>query len=330
MHAKMIKKLSPGLVVAVVAVLMISVPVLAGSKPASPAARPVLQVPAPVTVDLYAMQGTLLLDGGSVSVPIWGFTTSATGPAALPGPVIDVVAGSPVTITLTNVDLPENVSLVIPGMDMAPDTTGVALGDTATYIFTASEPGTYLYYSGVDEQAQMPMGLYGAMIVRSTTVGQAYDDAATAYDEEALLVLSEIDPDFNEAIFLGTYGTSQTAFDYAPEYWLINGEVYPDTDPIAATSGDRVLVRYVNAGSREHTMMVLGMHMRTYAADGFLLPSPFDTFSPALAAGQTQDLIATMPTVATASEFPLFNREGYLNNGQTSPGGMMTMLQVGP
>ena len=43
------------------------------------------------------------------------------------------------------------------------------------------------------------MGLYGALVVRPATAGQAYDDAATAFDDEAVLVLSEIDPALNNA-----------------------------------------------------------------------------------------------------------------------------------
>ena len=177
MHRKLFRAL-PGLLLAVVLMLIISVPVFAVSRPARPPAQAL--TPGPVTISLYAMPGTLLLNGGSDSASIWGFTTSPTGPATLPGPVIDVVAGSVVTITLTN-NLPaQNVSLLIPGMALVPDSVGVAPGNTATYVFTASEPGTYLYQSGVNPQVQALMGLYGAMIVRPTAAGQAYNDPATA------------------------------------------------------------------------------------------------------------------------------------------------------
>ena len=37
-------------------------------------------------------------------------------------------------------------------------------------------------------------------------------------------------------------------YDYLATYWLINGKAYPDTAPITATAGQRVLLRYVNAG----------------------------------------------------------------------------------
>src|SRR5262245_32207911 len=59
--------------------------------------------------------------------------------------------------------------------------------------------GTYLYGSGGDGGRQQAMGLYGALIVRPSTAGRAYESAATAYDVEAPLVLSAVDPAFNNA-----------------------------------------------------------------------------------------------------------------------------------
>jgi len=36
--------------------------------------------------------------------------------------------------------------------------------------------------------------------------------------------------------------------DYAAKYFLFNGKAYPQTDPIVADMGPKVLLRYVNAG----------------------------------------------------------------------------------
>ena len=35
--------------------------------------------------------------------------------------------------------------------------------------------------------------------------------------------------------------------NYAPRYWLINGQAYPDTAEIDTIAGNTVLLRYVNA-----------------------------------------------------------------------------------
>ena len=71
------------------------------------------------------------------------------------------------------------------------------------------------------------MGLYGALIVRPAAVGQAYAYAGgrQRLHDEAVLVLSEIDPALNNS-------ATPAAFDmrkFAPKYFLINGKAYPDT-----------------------------------------------------------------------------------------------------
>ena len=85
---------------------------------------------------------------------------------------------------------------------MVPDTTGVAPGGTKIYTFTPTRPGTYLYEAGLlpNAQHQVAMGLYGALIVRPTA-GDAgvHRPGSTAFDDEAVLVLSEIDPALNSA-----------------------------------------------------------------------------------------------------------------------------------
>ena len=71
---------------------------------------------------------------------------------------------------------------------------------------------------------QVAMGLYGALIVQPAT-------APTTYSSEAVLVLSEIDPDLNAA---------PTTFDmgeYRPRYWLINGQTYPNIPAVSIASG---------------------------------------------------------------------------------------------
>jgi len=164
---------------------------------------------AAVTKDLCALPGTATLTG-AVTVPIWGFgapTTPGdctTATASLPGPVLDVNEGDVVTINVTNA-LPagHTIRFEVPGIDFVAGDTDAAVGSTVTRTFTASAAGTYLYQSAGDGGRQGAMGLYGALIVRPTSApdtpipGQAYDPVSTAYDVEATLVLSAVDPGFN-------------------------------------------------------------------------------------------------------------------------------------
>ncbi len=55
---------------------------------------------------------------------------------------------------------------------------------------------------------QVAMGLAGAIVVLPATAGQAYGSATTAYDDEAVMVLSEVDPALNTARRPGRASTS--------------------------------------------------------------------------------------------------------------------------
>jgi FtsP/CotA-like multicopper oxidase with cupredoxin domain len=308
-----------------------------------PAVRSALAAP------LAALTGTDIwmcaVDGGSVTmpdgvaVPFWAFVEdtnlgAAGGCAApaLPGPLLDLAQGAVVTVHLTNQIPGQRVSIVFEGQAGVPDRTGVITGNTAAYMVNATDPGTYLYEAGTDVSRQVPMGLSGAMIVRPTTPGRAYADAITAYDVESVLVLSEIDPalNANPATF--------NPLNFDPEYFLINGLPWDPkpaaTNPvISATAGQRVLLRYVNAGSEHHTMMLLGARETFIAKDAFPIRFPYSLTSETIPTGSTADAIVTVPAVPSGTRFPLFNRNMELTNGafpnsDHSPGGMMTFIQV--
>jgi FtsP/CotA-like multicopper oxidase with cupredoxin domain len=308
--------------------------------------------PAPVQIDLCAKTGTATMPDGS-SVTIWGFalgTCSTAGAATLPGPVLgkdtaEIVAGNPVKVNLyVDSSFPQNVSIVFPGQDVltcdavpspvAPDGQGASPGNSTCYAFTPNA-GTFLYEAGRNPTAQVPMGLYGALVVRPApclvTPCQAYPDANSIYNVEAVLLLSEIDPALNAAI---GGGGSFNMLDYHPQFWLINGKSYPDTEQVPALAGQKVLLRYVNAGLNQHTMMLLGMHENFVAKDAYPLTFPYELDSETFASGSTADAIATLPASSLPGEkFPLYNRQLHLTNGDASnpnqiPGGMMTFISV--
>jgi FtsP/CotA-like multicopper oxidase with cupredoxin domain len=290
-----------------------------------------------VLKELCAKAGTLqplpTTDPG-LSIPIWGFGEPtipgdcSTATASLPGPVLDVNEGDVVTLMVTNA-LPgtRTISIDAPGIVFDPGPTDAASNATVALTFTAGAPGTYLYQSSGDAGRQTAMGLYGALIVRSNTSGQAYDDASTAYDSEASLVLSAVDPGFNAD------PDNFNMHQYLATYWLINGKSYPDTAPISAPAGSRLLLRYLNAGFDNSTMMVLGMHEQVLARDANLLNNPFDADAETIPAGATEDAIATIPaTGAGPNGFALYNRQLHVTNGTPAnanytPGGMMTFIQ---
>lgn len=292
---------------------------------------------APVTVDLCATTDAMTTLPGTPSVVVLRYAPG-TCPAAPPtppavvtpgGPIIDVNVGDVVTVNLNN-SLTEATGLLFQGQAMVPDTVGALPGTTKSYTFTATSPGTYLYEAALlpNAQHQVAMGLHGALVVRPAATGQAYDSATTAYDAEAVLVLSELDPALNNA-------ASPAAFDmrnFAPRYFMINGQVYPDTVAIAAAPGNKLLLRYVNAGVQHHSMAMLGLRQNFVAKDASLLPTGAQSVvAETLDPGQTGDAIATVSaTTADASKFPVYDGSLKLyNNGDGSAfGGMMTFVSV--
>ncbi len=280
--------------------------------------------------DLYAVVGTDAVMPGGQSVHIWGYNDTGAAVTRPGGPTLVVDQGDEVTITLHN-QLGEASGLLVQGQRMVPDLTGVAGGGTKAYTFTAGDAGTYLYEAAPlpNAQHQVAMGLYGALVVRPPTSGQAYASTASAYDDEAVLVMGEIDPALNNS-------ATPASFDmraYAPRYFLINGKAHPNTDPIATTGGNRLLLRYVNAGTQYHSMEVLGAHQSLIALDG----SPLDharryvaeTFGP----GQTADAIVTAPSATVDVAMSLFDGSLLLHNSNVSSGGfggMITPIDVAP
>jgi len=285
---------------------------------------------ATVTLDLWAKPGAVTLPGWPSPVAIWGYATTAAGAPTLPGPVLVVNQGDLVTITLTN-GLAEATSLEVPGQGLPPDLAGIAPAASKAYTFTASAVGTYLYQAGPlpAAQHQVPMGLYGALVVRPAGAPtQAYAGAGTGFDDEAVLVLSEIDPLLHAA---------PAGFDlrsFAPRYYLINGVPYPGTAPISTGAGRRVLLRYLNAGLQHHSMALLGLNQTVIAVDGSPRTHAHAVVAETLAPGMTLDAITTIPaTAAAGSRFALHDGSLKLQNNtglgtQAGFGGMLTFLST--
>lgn len=224
---------------------------------------------------------------------------------------IDAAAG--VTLGSTVVT---DAAVVATDIGSAVTGTGVALGSTITGV----TPGVSFTMSAAATAS--------ATGVTVTAPATAYASAATTYQDEAVLVLSEIDPALNTS-------ANPAGFDmrnYAPKYFLINGKPYPSTDPIATAAGRAVLLRYVNAGAKHHSMSVLGLRQIFVAKDGSTLPTlNHNVAAETLAAGQTGDAIVTVPAAAiTASRFAVYDASLALHNGNAAGfGGMLTFVATG-
>ena len=198
-------------------------------------------------------------------------------------------------------------------------------------------------------------GNNGAIAAASLTSGTAYP--GVNYDADATLLFSEIDPvqnaavdaaavagaDFNK-IFNDPSCTTATpcypaAVNYAPTYFLINGNYFDRTAPqnnaIAIPgllSSGRVLVRMANAGSRTHIPAIVGLPMSLVAEDGNPLPGKYKIQNEVLlTAGKTQDVLVAPPAAGASyapNTYPVFDRALSLSTDNNGTGGMQGYLLV--
>ena len=292
--------------------------------------------PGAVSCEFWATSGTVPMPNGAgtLNVSVMGYSDTASGAPILPGPSIVATVGDTVTVTLHNgLTAPaEPTGMLFQEQVMAPDLTGVAPGAVGTYTFTASRAGTYLYEAspfvrtsaGGGSQYQTAMGMSGALVVRPDGApDQAYAAASTAFDAEHVVLTSELDKDLTLANAAGF-----DMRDYAPEYFLVNGKVAPETADLAAGAGQQVLLRYVNAGIKAHSMSILGQEQAVIGEDGNALDNPRRMVAETFGAGQTDDVIVSLPADADG-RYPLYDAGMFMNNNTASGmGGMLTFLDV--
>ncbi|MDW7773933.1 MAG: Ig-like domain-containing protein [Desulfobulbaceae bacterium] len=288
---------------------------------------------AAVTYDVCASDGTVTMPDGAV-VPVWSYVDTGGGPcgpglATLSGLQLEAAAGETLTVNLSNA-LSVPVSVFIPGMaktagdPLQPQTVAdgqgrerltsldrtVAPGGSGSYSWTAKE-GTYLYHSGTDIRTQVPMGMYGAVVVS----GSAYPAVAG----EEVLIYSEIDPALN-ADPAGFGGARVSTWN--PRYFLINGASYPEAADLTVDVSSDVLLRFVNAGLDTFAPTLGGgLYMDVIAEDGNLYPYPLRQYGIELPPGKTVD---TVINIGTADTYPLYDRSLHLANG-----GMIVAIQAG-
>lgn len=234
-------------------------------------------------------------------------------PAAVPAPFsrtdanLTTVLDSPVVADAAALASDIGASVTGPGIAAGTTILSVNAGVDMTLSANATADGT------------------GVSLVISRTSGQAYAAASTAFDEERVMVLSEIDPALNNSADPASFDMR----DYAPRYFLIDGKAFPETLPIASAVGHKLLLRYVNAGSQHHSMATLGLRQNFIAKDGKTLPTAdVGVTAETLASGQTGDALITMPpALAAASQFAVYDGNLKLHNSSDQGiGGMLTFV----
>jgi FtsP/CotA-like multicopper oxidase with cupredoxin domain len=225
-----------------------------------------------------------------------------------------------------------------------------APASSAEYVYKNVKPGTYFYQSGTLPQVQVQMGLVGMLRKDApppSTPGTppasqyAYDNLP--YDHEVAMVLSEVDPALHNAVATagGNLPPDTSALNYAPTYFRLhrylstaNGATAeeitstPSGVPVTVPSGQRMLLRALNAGLQSRSLMIDDGHFYVVAEDGNKYPYPREQYSALLPAAKTADIWFTPVAGATPRVLTVFDRRLDLANVGSAVGGMLAQLKV--
>jgi len=206
-----------------------------------------------------------------VPVRVWGYN------GQMPGPELRVTEGDTVRVTLVN-QLPVPTTIHWHGINVPNALDGVAglnqdpvkPGATFTYAFTATPAGTRWYHSHTDPAVQVPLGLYGALIV-------APRQPAATYEREYTLLLAEWDTELTPAVAAGSapIGPKDALLrggELGADLFLVNGKMHGAIPPLLVTEGERVLLRLIHTGAIPHPIHTHGHSFQIVATDGNPVP----------------------------------------------------------
>jgi FtsP/CotA-like multicopper oxidase with cupredoxin domain len=254
------------------------------------------------TVEVTAKESTLKTKDGK-KWPVWTYN------GTVPGPTIRVKQGETLRVKLKN-DLPEPVTIHWHGMPVPNQMDGVAgvtqnavqPGKSFTYQFKADVPGTYWYHSHQDSAVQVDKGLYGAVIVEpkedKEKVNKDYtllmDEWAapekTGFHQGHSMNSEQMEHGEKSMSEEGRQGMGESSekghmshssmgpgsgghMDNYTTY-TINGGNYPNFPPLKVKKGDRVKLRFVNAGFMTHNMHIHGHDVKITHVDGHPIQQP--------------------------------------------------------
>ena len=190
----------------------------------------------------------------------------------VPGPQIRVREGDRVRVNLKN-ELTQSTAIHFHGMEVPNNMDGVPFitqppvkpGESYTYEFTIPEGnvGSNMYHSHHNSATQVSLGLLGAFIVEPRA-----PRPIEKVNKEFVLILND-----------GAHG------------YTFNGKGFPATEPLVATLGDKVRIRFMNEGMMIHPMHLHGMHMTVIDKDGYALPAPWKCDTLNIAPGERWDVI---------------------------------------
>ncbi|MET8353211.1 MULTISPECIES: multicopper oxidase domain-containing protein [unclassified Micromonospora] len=274
-------------------------------------------------------------------------------------PTLEFLQNDDIRITLTNLgllqrpDLTDSHTIHWHGFDLpsplndgVPEVSvAVPIGKQLTYFYRPHREGTYMYHCHFEDVEHVEMGMTGIVFVRplqdGTSIGGftrfAYNDGdgSTGYHRHFALLLNELWTDFHD----GDRDIQESIpTDYDPQWFTINGRVYPQTvlpndSPSLPTAmriatpnpnyggaldysqpnsalvqvnpSDRALLRLANLGYQQHSMQLPGIPMHVIGQDAALLrngavDTSYWTNTLYVGPGEARDVLFDAPPYDTA------------------------------
>jgi hypothetical protein len=246
-------------------------------------------------VNLVAKMNGVFRDESENLIPYWGYGLFEPGgpyKSEFPAPLLEFNQDDSVTIHFFN-DSHEAHTIHLHGLDVDQLNDGVGhtsfdifSGETYDYKFKATHPGSFLYHCHVNSTFHVALGMYGMISVNATDSLYLFN-GGPGYNKKYHFLASDMYKYWN----LNT--SSPGPFHlYDPDYFMINGksgiQLFEDSSAvIQAEIGDSVLLRLANIS---YTMVEYifpsGSNVTVYMSDGRPIPTPFQTDTLRLFAGE--------------------------------------------
>ncbi|MED0676062.1 multicopper oxidase family protein [Aneurinibacillus thermoaerophilus] len=290
-------------------------PVKAENKETKQSATQIANQANRVIVDLVAKESRQEMKPG-ITLPVWTYG------GKVPGQEIRVKQGQEVVVNLKN-ELSENVTIHWHGypvpfeMDGVPGMSqnSIKPGESFTYKFTATVPGTYWYHSHKNSAEQVDRGLYGAFIVEKKDELKTDKDYTLILDEwetaaanqksskqgmdHSNMNIDSMSGQNNsngnnqwmhgmDHSKMGTMnmsdnmknskGQSMHMMDHMASYDLftVNGKSSSFIEPLVAKTGEVVRLRFINAGYQLRLMDFGNVPYRIVTTDGQDIQQPLE------------------------------------------------------
>ncbi|SEP15246.1 Multicopper oxidase with three cupredoxin domains (includes cell division protein FtsP and spore coat protein CotA) [Halogranum amylolyticum] len=225
----------------------------------------------------------------------------------VPGPEIRVSEGSRLRVDVTN-DLPDSVETTVhwhgvpvrnpadgvPGITQDPITTG----ETFSYVFDATPPGTYFYHSHVG--LQLERQLLGPLVIEEESPHVDYDRDVIVFFNDYLTTAPKPESEWRNSGRGGSGGGmggmgGGMMSTWRPPYagHLVNGQGPNSPPEFTVSEGEQVRFRFINAsGATTYRVGIGGHTMRVSHADGRPV-DPVEVDSFVFGAGERYDAIVT-------------------------------------